>query len=174
MYTMPNLLDSSTLGDNIRRLMAREGLTYEDVIAGSGLDERTIRSLLRGKQRPHARTLGKLAAGLGVSVDELLQPPGTYSAKEFDFFTNPLVKQLAESEGDVFQDWSESDFANLASRFGTGGQLTETRVLEVVEKINENRQVLRQVDVLLGTHEAELLKEIVEVLYQRVTEFELQ
>src|SRR5882672_7262725 len=55
-------------GGNVRRLMARFGMTLTDVVAATGLDERTLRSILRGTTQPHAKTLHKLAHGLGVDV----------------------------------------------------------------------------------------------------------
>jgi hypothetical protein len=40
---------------NLRRLMARCCLTLEQVVEASGLSERTVKSLLGGKNKPHAR-----------------------------------------------------------------------------------------------------------------------
>src|SRR5687767_3072808 len=63
-------------GENLRRLMARVGLTIAQLAARSGLDQRTVQAILQGRnKRPHARTLQKLAAGLDASVDELFQNP---------------------------------------------------------------------------------------------------
>ena len=72
------MIANSTMGDvasNLRRLMARLGLTLEQVIAATGLSERTVKAMLAGTSKPHARTLNRLAAGLGVAVDELFQNP---------------------------------------------------------------------------------------------------
>lgn len=154
---------------NIRRLMAREGLTYEELIEASGLDERTIRSLLRGINRPHARTLHKLAAGLGVQVDELFSLPYGYSSSAYDHACNPIVDEILDSHPEIFADWSEADFDELASRFGTGGHLTEEGALEAARAMNRKRQVLHQVAVIMETHEAPLLTDLVEVIYRRVT-----
>ena len=66
--------NAQTIATNVRRLMARDGLTFTDVVEMTGLDERTIRGLVRGANNPHARTLHKFAHGLGVSIDELFQP----------------------------------------------------------------------------------------------------
>jgi len=154
---------------NIRRLMAREGLTYDELIEASDLDERTIRSLLRGVNRPHARTLHKLATGLGVPVDELFSLPSAYSCSAYDRACNPIVNEIATAYPEVFADWSEADFDELASRFGTGGHLTEQGALEAARAMNRKRQVLRQVAVIMETHEAPLLTSLVEVIYQRVS-----
>ena len=72
--------------------MARDGLTFDDVVAATELDERTLRGLARGTTNPHARTLHKLAQGLGVSIDELFRPPGRHSPRQFDRATNSLVE----------------------------------------------------------------------------------
>lgn len=58
---------------NLRRLMARSGLTLEQVVHTTGVCERTIKVLLRGRSKPHSRTLHRLAAGLGVSPDEFFK-----------------------------------------------------------------------------------------------------
>jgi len=55
---------------NLRRLMARLNLTMDQVIVSTGVNERTVKEILRGRSKPHARTLHRLAAGLGVSADE--------------------------------------------------------------------------------------------------------
>ncbi len=60
---------------NLRRLMARLGMTLEQVVEATGLSQRTVKALLAGKSKPHARTLHQLAEGLGVSSDELFQNP---------------------------------------------------------------------------------------------------
>lgn len=66
--------NAAAVASNLRRIMARDGMTFEQVVAATELDERTLRSLARGVTHPHARTLHKLAQGLGVSIDELFQP----------------------------------------------------------------------------------------------------
>lgn len=54
--------------------MARLNLTMDQVITSTGLNERTVKELLRGRSKPHARTLHRLATGLGVSADEFFWP----------------------------------------------------------------------------------------------------
>ena len=159
-----------TIATNVRRLMARDGLTYGDVVESTGLDERTIRGVIRGVNKPHARTLHKLAGGLGVSVDELFRPapPGSAVERSFDRATNPLVDSVVRSHQSVFLAWSDADFDELYSHFGTGGGLTESGVLAAAEAINHKRSLLRQVSILLESGEAELLADFVKLLYRRV------
>jgi transcriptional regulator with XRE-family HTH domain len=149
--------------------MAREGLTYDDVVTASGLDERTVRALARGVNNPHARTLHKLARGLGVEIDELFRTAGHLSPRRFDRITNSLVQSVVAANEATFESWSEAEFDELYSRFGTGGQLTEAGVLAEAQAMNAKRAVWRQVSVILESTEAELLAEFVELLYRRAT-----
>ena len=54
-------------------------------------------------------------------------------------------------------NWSEGDFDELYSRFGTGGQLTEDGILAAAQAMNAKRDIWRQVSVILESGEAELL-----------------
>ena len=159
--------DASVVATNVRRLMARHGLTFQDVVAASGLDERTLRGLVRGTNNPQARTLFKLAQGLGVAVDELFQPLSAQH-RAFDQATNSAVEEVIETHSDVFLGWSEAEFTELASLFGTAGPLTESGVLAAAEAINTKRALLQQVSIILESSERELLAEFVKLLYQRV------
>ncbi len=60
------LRPAGLLAHNVRRLMARFGMTYDDLVEASGLDARTIRGIVQGAKQPHAKTLGRLAAALDV------------------------------------------------------------------------------------------------------------
>jgi transcriptional regulator with XRE-family HTH domain len=157
------------LGDNLRRLMARLDLTIDEVVERAGLDLRTVQGILLGRNpRPHARTLHRLAAGLGVPADELFQTPSRLAHRRFDRLTNPRVEEALTAEPALFADWTDADFNELYSRFGTGGGLTMDGALEAARQMNRNRQVHEQVAVVLESGEAELLRELVEVLHRRV------
>ena len=164
----PPANEAAVLAANVRRLMARDGLTYTDVVAATGLDERTVRGLLRGTGRPHARTLHRLAEGLGVSSDELFQPP-VASARQFDRATNSLVEIAVADHPATFDGWTEADFNELYSRFGTGGALSDAGVVAAAEAMNAKRTLLQQVSVILESGESDLLKNLVDLLYRRVT-----
>jgi transcriptional regulator with XRE-family HTH domain len=159
--------NAATIALNLRRLMAQASLTYDDVVAATGLDERTIRGVIRGRNQPHARTLHKLATGMGVAIDELFQTPPASSPRRFDRATNLLVSDVVKASPAAFANWSEADFDELFSRFGTGGQLTEDGVLQVAHTMNTKRDVWRQISVILESGEAELLSQFVAVLYGR-------
>ena len=155
---------------NLRRLMARQGLTVYEVVEQTGLDDRTVKNILKGNQRkPHARTLHQLATGLGVATDELFQSPAWLGRHAFDRLANPLVDELAAERPELFADWAAADFADLSSRFGAGGALTHEGALRVVEQLNERRELLKKVTLLLETDQSDVLRGIVEVLYREAT-----
>jgi len=153
---------------NLRRLMAREGLTLQGVVDRTGLDERTIKGILNGTNNPQPRTLHKLSTGLNVPADELFQDPSLLTHRLFDRRTNPLVEEVVSERADLVQGWTEADFDELYSHFGMGGALTPDGVIEIVNKMNRHRTVHHKVAVLLETSEAELLINLVDVLYARV------
>ena len=131
-------------------------MTLGDVVEATGLDERTVRSILQDATRPHTRTLHKLAEGLGVSTDELFQDPyqslsGGYSVQEFDRATNPMVTEVLTSEPQLFEHWSQDDVDELYSRVAVGGELTNEGVMSAAEAMNERRRI----DVPGGRHPRE-------------------
>lgn len=155
---------------NLRRIMARQGLTIDQVVERTGLDERTVKSILAdGGTRPRARTLHQLSGGLGVSADELFQNPSTVAQRLFDRQTNPLVDDVVREHPRLFDGWTANDFDELYSRFGHGGALTAEGTLDVVSAMNRRRQVHCRVALVLETCEAEVLCRIVDVLYEKVT-----
>jgi transcriptional regulator with XRE-family HTH domain len=155
-------------GANLRRLMARDGLTVEQVVRLTALDERTVKGILAGRHRPHARTIYRLAAGLGVPADEFFQDPSLLVHKWFDRQTNPIVDQVVDEHSELFHGWTESDFAELYSRFGTGGALTVDGVVEAARRMAHHRQVQRKVALILETSEATLLASLVDLVYERI------
>jgi transcriptional regulator with XRE-family HTH domain len=166
----PLTSDLRTLhGANVRRLMARLDMSQQDVVDASGLDQRTVRSILQGVTRPHARTLHKLAEGLGVAADELFQDPYQAGQTAFDRATNPAVAAVVESRPELFEGWSAAEFNELYSRMALGGELTELGVKASAEAMNTRRQLLHQVAIILESGEADLMRELVALLFRRVT-----
>jgi transcriptional regulator with XRE-family HTH domain len=156
------------LGLHLRRLMAQQDLTLRDVVQRTGLNPRTVQRILAGRSsRPHARTLHRLARGLGVGAETFFRDGGTPSARSFDLQTNPAVSQLLASQPELFAHWQAEDFDELYSHFGTGGGLTRDGALRVAQQICRRQQVQAQVAVILQTDQAELLAALVEVLYRR-------
>jgi len=155
-------------GNNLRRLMTRLGLTIEQVVVRSGLDHRTVKGVLDGSNRPHPRTLSRLAAGLGVSPDEFFVEPAQLTYRCFDRATNPVVAEVVEDHPELFSGWTEAEFEELHSRFGTGGPLTTEGALAAVRGMNRNRAVHDKLAVLLESGQAEVIRGIVEVMYDHL------
>jgi transcriptional regulator with XRE-family HTH domain len=157
-------------GDNLRRLMAELGLTLEQVARQSGLDKRTVKGILDGTNRPHPRSIGRLAQGLGVSAGELFVEPGQLLYRHFDRHTNPVVEEVVEAHPKVFADWTAADFDELQSRVGTGGPLTAEGALAAAREMNAKRELHEKLSVLLESSQAEMIAGIVELMYRKVVE----
>jgi transcriptional regulator with XRE-family HTH domain len=154
--------------DNLLRLMAARGLTISRVAEETGLHVRTVRGVLRGDKKPHARTLHRLAVGLGVHVDELFIDPAQLVYRRFDRQTNPLVADVIDDHRELFHGWTEADFDELHSRVGTGGALTVEGTLEAVQQMNRKRELHERLDLLLESSHAEVAAGIVNVLYDKI------
>ena len=152
---------------NLRRLMAQHGLTLHDVVDRCGVDERTVKGILAGA-KPHARTLHRVAAGLGVPVDELFQDAARLAHRAFDRQTNPLVDEVLARRPELFAGWTQADFDELYSRFGDGGALTAQGTLDAVIAMNHKRDIHQKVALLMESSEGELLSGLVELLYSRI------
>jgi len=177
------LPDFRTLhGANVRRLMARLNMTLSEVVEATGLDERTVRSILQGATRPHARTLHKLADGMGVETDELFQDPYqasdanaasvSFAPASFDRATNSVAAEVVDAHPELFEHWTPIDFNELFSRMAVGGELTEAGTLSAVHAMNERRELMYQVAVVMESSEADLMRDFVKLLFRRVTEIE--
>jgi transcriptional regulator with XRE-family HTH domain len=155
-------------GENLLRLMAAGELSVQDVAQRTALDERTIRGITRGTNRPHCRTLHRLAAGLGVSVDEFFVDPAQLLYRRLDRHTNPIVDEVLQAHGELFDGWSEADFDELHSRVGTGGGLTFTGALAAVGEMNRKRALHDKLDVLLESSQATTVAGMLDLLYEQV------
>jgi transcriptional regulator with XRE-family HTH domain len=154
--------------ENLLRLMAGEGLSVCQVANRTGLDERTIRGILGGDNKPHARTLHRLAEGLGVKIDEFFVDPAQLLYRRFDRNTNPLVEEVMETHQELFVGWSEADFDELTSRVGAGGPLTREGALAAVRHMNRKRELHEKLDVLLESSHAKLTGGILDALHEQV------
>jgi transcriptional regulator with XRE-family HTH domain len=154
--------------DNLQRLVAAAGISVHRVAQLTGLDHRTIRGILNGVKKPHARTLHRLAAGLGVSVDELFLDPARLLYRRFDRLTNPMVEEALANHCELFDGWTQADFDELNSRVGAGGPLTMEGALCAVRLMNRKRELHGKLDVLLESSQSEVTGEILDVLYKKI------
>jgi len=154
--------------DNLQRLVATAGMSIHQVAELTGLDNRTIRGILNGVKKPHARTLHRLAVGLGVSVDELFIDPAQLLYRRFDRLTNPMVEEILANNRELFDGWMQADFDELHSRVGTGGPLTMQGALSAVRLMNRKRELHGKLEVLLESSQAEVASGILDVLYKKI------
>lgn len=155
-------------GENLRRVMTRLGLSMGQVAEQTGLDRRTIQGILDGRSKPHAQTLHQLAERLGVASDELFLDPSQLIYRRFDRQTNPAVDEVVSQRPELFAGWSEADFDELFSRVGTGGPLTAEGAVAAVERMNRNRGLHEKLAVLLETGHADVIRGVVEALYESI------
>src|SRR5262249_25533599 len=67
---------SSGFASNLRRLRQRTGLTQAQLAEKAGLHLHGVTKLEQGDREPALATAAKIAAALGVTVDELMRPAG--------------------------------------------------------------------------------------------------
>ncbi|MEQ9042755.1 MAG: helix-turn-helix transcriptional regulator, partial [Alphaproteobacteria bacterium] len=63
-----------TVGENVRRIRLKKGLTQEQFAEISGFSQQYISGLEQGRRNPTVVTLYELATALGVSHLDLLRP----------------------------------------------------------------------------------------------------
>ncbi len=152
--------------------MARLDMTLLEVVEATGLDHRTIRNIVEGVSRPHARTLHKLAEGFGVSTDELFKDPYQAGQALFDRATNPIVADVIGEHPDLFASWTQTDFDELYSRMAVGGELTKEGTLASAKEMNTRQELMYQVAVILESDKANLMREFTAMLFREVTSIE--
>ncbi len=178
-------------GNRVRQLRKARGWDQKELAGRAGISRTTLIALENGKtETPRLATLEQLSAAFKVSVRDLCDsaiavrqlPTVEFVAKElaglptdedseaarhFDQLTNPVVKQVAAESPTLFSGWDEADWNELYSTFGTGGQLTEFGVRQTAAKINQRREILRKLCIVLETEYSDLAEEMIELLYRR-------
>ena len=71
---MDDRLTIEAIAANLQRLLAAKGWSQVDLARRSGGAEMTVSRIVRGQNMPGAGILGRMAAALGVSVDDLYVP----------------------------------------------------------------------------------------------------
>ena len=154
--------------ENLKRLMAAGGLSIHQVAEKTGLDERTIRGILSGTNKPHAKSVHRLAEGLAVKVDEFFVNPSQLLYRWFDRETNPMVEEVLQANPELFDGWRESDFEELHSRVAAGGPLTRQGTLTAVREMNRKRKLHEKLDLLLESSQAELIGGIIDLAHGQI------
>lgn len=169
--------DYRSLAERVRRECLRRGWDISELAERAQVSRTTLYHLEKGHtQRIRASTIRAIADALGVSVEHLLTgqdaEAGSRRAergpREFDRATNPAVADVARERPAVFQGWSDDDWDELYSQFGVGGQLTPLGVLSAAESINEKRETIRKLHVVLDTHLKDVAREMIDTFYRMV------
>jgi transcriptional regulator with XRE-family HTH domain len=141
----------------------------------SGVARTTLYHLEKGHtQRVRSSTVGALAKAFELEVDQLvgggapLPPTARERSATFDRATNPAVAEVARERPEVFEGWSAEDWEEINSQFGVGGQLTPLGALKAAEAINEKRETIRQLQVVLETHLRDVAREMIGTFYRMV------
>lgn len=85
------------IGQRIRSLRKRRGMTQEEMADNCGLHWTYIGGLERGERNPTLTTMQKIAGGLGISVQDLLDVPRE-STIERDTREGRLLKMLRRKD----------------------------------------------------------------------------
>lgn len=129
----------------------------------------------RRRNEGHSPTYQQIADHLGWSVANVKQQVGALVRKDYlekpigevrsikttpkyrrwlnrqlNLQTNPAIDELHEDEPALFAEFTDDEWEELRSIRGQGGAMTRRKVLREVEKINENRAVRRNFDLLLA------------------------
>ncbi|MDP2807415.1 MAG: helix-turn-helix transcriptional regulator [bacterium] len=87
-------LQKKTLGKRIRELRKARGLTQEQLAERTDLDYTSIGSLERGIFNPSLNTAGKIAAALGISIQQLITIPAGKPSTEKEKILHHIAERL--------------------------------------------------------------------------------
>ncbi len=88
------------VGRRIARFRKAAGLTQEQLAGKLSVALETISRMERGVNTPSIKTLGKIAAALGVQVPELLTPEGGASEKDSEL-ENLMILMKRREPGEI-------------------------------------------------------------------------
>lgn len=178
------------VAQRVRRGRLQRGWTQQQLADRADLSRVTVHHLELGTTRhPRAATLNKVAAALEMPLEELcpeslpplgatgsasatLRPAGlaapTAASRAFDRATNRAVTALCNEQPQLFNGWTPEEWDELYSTFGAGGSLTPDGVKETAEWMNQRRETLRKLQIVLETHLGETAVRLIESLYESV------
>lgn len=172
--------------DRLRELCMERGWDLGELARRAGVSRTTLYQLDRQRiERPHAGTLGRIAAALGVAPAALwaddrdlpgdpdaaarVRPSAELpAAAMFDRATNPAVSAVAADQPALFEGWTPDEWTELYSTFGVGGELTPEGVIATAQAMNRKREVVQQLQLVLETHLADVAANMIATLYEMV------
>jgi len=156
------------VAENLLRVMAAQGLSLGQVAQRADVDQRTVRAILGGTNKPHARTLHRLAKGLAVSIDEFFLDPSQLLRRSSDRQTNPAVEEVIQAHQELFDGWSEADFDELYGRIHPDEGPTAEATLAAVGEMNRKRELHEKLDLLMESSQAELIGGMIDLAHGQV------
>ncbi len=189
-------LHGPTVGTRIRTLRLERGLTLAELARMSDCSRNALHRLEQGDvEVPRFSTITRLARALEIPVRSLVDadepeaqadsresvPEPSDSAREqstrsawdeaeqFDRSTNNVVDEVYAQHPELFVGWTNENWQELYSVFGTGGALNYDGVIRMADRMNRRGETVRQLEVVLETHLAEVAERLVAALYQSIT-----
>ncbi len=89
-------------------------------------------------------------------------------ARLFDRQTNWAIQSVCEQVPSLFEDWDESQWDELFSSFGTGGEMNEAGIRQEATAINARKETVYQLQIVLETHLAEAARGVIRALYESI------
>ena len=174
--------NKNRLNMQIRSACLRRGWDVGELARRAGVSRTTLYNLQWGTTRqPHASTLNRIARSLEIDPGLLLcshesDSCGEFGSaagaeqrerqREFDRCTNRVVDEVYRHSPELFSGWTGEEMDELYSNFGTGGGLTEEGVVDAAMRMNQRRETVRRLKVVLETHLAEVAQRVIETLFE--------
>ncbi len=146
------------IAERVRELRAARGLTLDALAAKSGVSRSMISLVERGESSPTAAVLEKLAAGLGVTLPSLFEPPAAAAQAA----GGPVSRRADQPE------WRDPASGYIRRNVSPPGVTQPMQIVEVhfpagarvaFENLGREARVHQQVWVLEGTMDVTLGEE---------------
>lgn len=174
------------VGALLRRERVRRRWNQAELAGRAGVSRTTVCQIEQGAvATPHAATVSKLFQALELNASgqpdsdrgkpaDVASIEGAVSqaAFECDRATNPAVRQTFEAHREWFQNWDGGDWDELVSSFGCGGGLNEIGVAEAARAINQRKEIVQKLRVVLDTHLGAAAIAMIDALYREATDFD--
>lgn len=170
------------LGHKIACLVRERGWTHQEFASRAGLSRQTAREILENPDRRRLRnqTVFGCARALGIGVQDLraysteqllaaAQSPRLASCVSgHDLATQPVVRNWLEDHPQQAALLTPVEMADLLSRQGTGGPLTQHGLEQTLAQLERRRRLVDRVQILSETDYVDLLEKIVDGLFEKI------
>lgn len=119
-----------TVGENIKRIRKKKGLTQRRLGELCGINEANIRKYESGKQNPKIETLARIASALNVDTYDLIEIP-------FKPFTNSDDFQPHPDKNKILNDVYLMDLLDAFNELNLNGKQCAVSQVQLVASIPE-------------------------------------